>query len=180
VADALATRGYWRLRGGRWKDAAADYRAARERKRDPFYVLGEAEARLQEGGPVDEVRILLRQYEEQRQREEKLREVYDELGPEAKRRPRRFSALERPLVVHAALLRWAASRREDDATERRNADRGLLRLYEGLPEGTPVVVKGDEDPSVRRLLCADARDGCVYDALESDSPAALSRLLGQP
>jgi hypothetical protein len=153
IGDALAQRGYWRLCRERWLDAAADYEQASRHREDPLFPLSEAEALLHLGGRPAEVRRLL-----------------------ALARARMAAPPDRSLRVYAALLRWAASRQQGDETERSNADGELRRLYDA---GTPIA-REDEDRALRRLVCGDVDAGCVYDALESDSPQALDRILGLP
>jgi hypothetical protein len=147
LASALAGRAHWRGRAGRWQDAARDYEAAYALDEDPLYALGEAEALLHLKR-TGEARDLLK-----------------------------TPVAGRDLSVYAALLRWAASRQQDDAIERKNADSALLDLCTGLPAGKSVV-EGDADDDLRALVCDAAARPCLYDVLRGPSSRdALKQIL---
>jgi hypothetical protein len=167
IGDALATRGYWRLQAKQWDKAAAAYTQAYPHKKDPLFPLSAAEALLELGEHPAEVQRLLDLGRQRKAELDALRATYG-VAP---------SPRDRTVTVYAALLRWAVARQRPDVRAREDAGEELRRLYDGLPEHTPVIADRDADPGLRRLVCGELGPPCVYDALERDSPRALDEIL---
>jgi hypothetical protein len=136
----LAGRAWGRARGGRWNEAAADFRDAE--RLDPknwrLYRASLVEVLLR-GGRRKEAREELRLLDE------------DTLADERSR-------------VHVALLTWIYARREGFPDKIEHTAARLVEAYGSFPFGERVFNE-PSDPVLRPLACPDSAERCVYDIL---------------
>jgi hypothetical protein len=138
-AMSLGERAFWRGRGGRWKEAEEDYKAAYERFKDPKYALGQAEARLHQGFPAEALTLL------QSMQGVQINDRSDD--------------------IYRGLLRWIAARDGGASADGQKAEAAaLVELYRTFPSGAHVF--NDPDPDLRRLCCREGNGAsCPFDLL---------------
>lgn len=158
----LAERGFWRARGARWAEAAADFSKAYEMSPENHALgLSLVEVLIHEGQApkaLDELKRIKGAL-----RGEEARFGKERSSPEEDARAHRT----RRDSIHAALLSWIAARYKADASEgdMTNASAELLDAYRsGWPDQAPVF-NDAPDKVLRPLSCPSGVDPCAYDVL---------------